>query len=371
MRRSSEQRALAVVSASRGRRSGASAPLLALRPRRIALALALAATVAAVSAGTATSGSAPSLLVYSGQHPGTIDALAQAFQQATGIHVEVRTSLDATLATQIVVEGSHSPADVFLAENSPALEDLQQRHLLAPVAASTLARVPKRDSSAQGDWVGIAAHASCSSTTPTTCSPRSCRRRSWGLPILSGRASLRSRRARPTSSRSSSPSRPSTARQRHSRGSRRSARTRSATSYSNNTAIVSQVNAGQAELAVIDPVLLVRAARRVRRRVPCTRPCSSSPPAIRATSSTSRAPAILKSSSHQAEAQSFSPSWSAGRGRTRLARNKTYEYPARRRGCGRSRPLPRGASSGRTRSRRPQLGNGQLAVTLMQQTGLL
>ena len=53
--------------------------------------------------------------------------------------------------------GSASPADVFLAENAPPLILLSDKGLLAPVDQSTLDSVPKQYSSAKGDWVGVAA----------------------------------------------------------------------------------------------------------------------------------------------------------------------------------------------------------------------
>jgi iron(III) transport system substrate-binding protein len=59
-----------------------------------------------------------------------------------------------------VAEGKHSPADVFYTENSPALEYLQQRGLLAKVDSSTLAHTPPRFNSPHGDWVGVSARVS-------------------------------------------------------------------------------------------------------------------------------------------------------------------------------------------------------------------
>jgi len=58
------------------------------------------------------------------------------------------------------LQGSHSPADVFYTENSPALEFLQEKGLLAPVQASTLARTPAKYNSAAGDWVAVSARVS-------------------------------------------------------------------------------------------------------------------------------------------------------------------------------------------------------------------
>ena len=101
-----------------------------------------------------------SITLYSGQHVQTTQALVSAFEKATGIKVNVRSDDEDTLANQIVVEGAHSPADVIFTENSPALEYLQSKGLLAPVEASTLARTPSQYDSPQSDWVGVSARVS-------------------------------------------------------------------------------------------------------------------------------------------------------------------------------------------------------------------
>jgi iron(III) transport system substrate-binding protein len=106
------------------------------------------------------SSSGPSITLYNGQHEQTTDALVSAFEKATGITVNVRSGDEDDLANQIVVEGSHSPADVIFTENSPALEYLQSKGLLAPVDASTLSDTPSRFDSPQGDWVGVSARVS-------------------------------------------------------------------------------------------------------------------------------------------------------------------------------------------------------------------
>jgi iron(III) transport system substrate-binding protein len=83
-----------------------------------------------------------------------------AFEQATGITVNVRSDDEDTLVDEIVTEGSRSPADLVYTENSPALEYLQSKGLLAPVSATTLAATPARYNSPQGDWVGVSARVS-------------------------------------------------------------------------------------------------------------------------------------------------------------------------------------------------------------------
>jgi iron(III) transport system substrate-binding protein len=102
----------------------------------------------------------PEITLYNGQHEQTTGRLAQAFEHQSGIKVNIRSGDEATLGNQIVQEGSSSPADVFYSENTPVLEALRERSLLAAVTPSTLAAVPARDDSAQGDWVGVSGRVS-------------------------------------------------------------------------------------------------------------------------------------------------------------------------------------------------------------------
>ena len=100
------------------------------------------------------------ITVYNGQHEQTTDALVSGFEKATGISVAVRNNDEDAFDAEIVAEGSRSPADVILTENSPALEFLQQRGLLSRIETSTLARTPGKYDSPQGDWVGVSARVS-------------------------------------------------------------------------------------------------------------------------------------------------------------------------------------------------------------------
>jgi iron(III) transport system substrate-binding protein len=113
-----------------------------------------------LSACGSSTGGQPTITLYNGQHEQTTAALVKAFERQTKIKVNVRSGDEAELADQIIQEGSSSPADVFYTENTPVLEALRERHLLAPVTASTLAAVPSRYDSAQGDWVGVSARVS-------------------------------------------------------------------------------------------------------------------------------------------------------------------------------------------------------------------
>jgi iron(III) transport system substrate-binding protein len=133
-------------------------------PARRTLAVMAAMTMSAglltaCSSGSSTP-SAGSITLYSGQHEQTTQSLATAFTQQTGIKVNVRYDDEDTFTDEIVAEESHPIADVFYTENSPALEYLQDKGLLASVTPSTLAATPSKYNSPQGDWVGVSARVS-------------------------------------------------------------------------------------------------------------------------------------------------------------------------------------------------------------------
>jgi iron(III) transport system substrate-binding protein len=117
-------------------------------------------------------GSAGSLTVYSGQHVQTTEALIAAFERESGISVSLRSDDEAVLADQIVTEGPRSPADVFYAENSPPLEYLASKDLLAPVDTGTLGKTPSRFNSPDRRWVGVSARVSVMVYNTTLLTPR-------------------------------------------------------------------------------------------------------------------------------------------------------------------------------------------------------
>jgi iron(III) transport system substrate-binding protein len=116
-----------------------------------------AALLAGCGGGSASKGS---ITLYSGQHEQTTQSLVTAFEKSTGIKVNVRYDDEDTFTDEIVMEASHPVADIFYTENSPPLEYLQEKGLLAPVDPSTLAKTPSKYDSPKGDWVGISARVS-------------------------------------------------------------------------------------------------------------------------------------------------------------------------------------------------------------------
>jgi iron(III) transport system substrate-binding protein len=132
-----------------------------VQPLMACLVLAGSAILMALAGCASANADSPNtLILYNGQHEQTADALVSAFEQKTGINVQVRSDDENVLANQIVQEGENSPADLIYTENSPALAFLESRGLLASVDPTTLTEVPSKYDSPQGDWVGVSARVS-------------------------------------------------------------------------------------------------------------------------------------------------------------------------------------------------------------------
>jgi iron(III) transport system substrate-binding protein len=92
-----------------------------------AVLLASVAPVAGPPAGATPNSTVP-LVLYSSQGYGP--AMAQAFQQATGIHVEVDTNASGTLLNEVESSKNHPRWGVLWIDGSTALAQLDQQHLL-------------------------------------------------------------------------------------------------------------------------------------------------------------------------------------------------------------------------------------------------
>src|SRR5579871_5024677 len=134
----------------------------ALPAAALAAATAGCSTLGGSSATAAQTSGVTTLVMYSGQHQQTTAALVAQFEKLNPtVKVTVRSNDEGALAQQLQQEGSKSPADLFYAENSPALEVLQEKGLLAPAPAEALNAIPAQYSSPQHDWVGITARVTC------------------------------------------------------------------------------------------------------------------------------------------------------------------------------------------------------------------
>jgi len=137
------------------------------RATAVAAALAACVTVAACGGGSTEAGSGggstsaaadkDALTLYNAQHEDLMKLMVDGFTKQTGIKVTMRSGEDFELANQLVQEGSASPADVFVTENSPAMTLVDSKNLFAKVDATSLQQVPARYAPSDGDWVGFAA----------------------------------------------------------------------------------------------------------------------------------------------------------------------------------------------------------------------
>ncbi|MEH4957015.1 iron ABC transporter substrate-binding protein [Enterobacter roggenkampii] len=97
------------------------------------------------------------IVVYNAQHENLVKSWVDGFAKETGIKVTLRNGDDSELGNQLVQEGSASPADVFLTENSPSMVLVDNANLFAPLDSDTLKQVPAEYRPAHGRWIGIAA----------------------------------------------------------------------------------------------------------------------------------------------------------------------------------------------------------------------
>jgi len=96
------------------------------------------------------------VVVYNAQHKELISAVAESFTKKTGITVKLRNGSDLELANQLVAEGTASPADVFLTENSPGMVLVDSKGLLAELDPAVLQRIPAQYRPKSGTWTGFA-----------------------------------------------------------------------------------------------------------------------------------------------------------------------------------------------------------------------
>jgi iron(III) transport system substrate-binding protein len=129
--------------------------------------LLLSCAVLAAVLAWAQARAAETITLYSAQHEQMVDQLTKMFSQETNIAVRVHSGEAPEIANQIAREGSRSPADVYLTENSPELTLLDEKGLLASVDPATLAAVPAKYSAPDGHWVGVFARESVLAFNPT------------------------------------------------------------------------------------------------------------------------------------------------------------------------------------------------------------
>ena len=310
-----------------------------------------------------------SLTLYSGQHPETVASLVAAFERRTGIRVAVRSGDEDVLADQVVEEGGRSPADVFLSENSPPLEALAERGLLARVDAPTLAESPRRYDPPSRDWVALSARVSVLVYNTRVLSagelPRSVL--ALGSARWRGRLGLA-----PTETDFQPIVTAVAARYGQSRAVRwlEALRTNAGGNiYPDNETLVAAVNDGQAELGVINHYYWYRLRDEVGAKALSSAEHLFAPGDPGYVIDVSGA-GVLATSHHQRAAERFVAFLASRQGQEILAHSESYEYPLDS-GVRTAKPLVPFTSLHPDSLTISQLGDGRLAIRLLREASLL
>lgn len=108
---------------------------------------------------SSTSGGASAggeLVLYSGRDEELVAPLIAAFEEQSGIDVEVRYGNSAELGAALLEEGGNTPADVVYSQEVGALGVLSDNELLSPLPTQVVELVDDRFAPAEGtDWVGV------------------------------------------------------------------------------------------------------------------------------------------------------------------------------------------------------------------------
>jgi iron(III) transport system substrate-binding protein len=307
------------------------------------------------------------LTLYNGQHEQTTAQLVTAFEKQTGIKVDVRSADEASLGNEILQEGSSSPADVFYTENTPVLEALREKGLLAPVEQSTLGAVPSRYDSAQGDWVGISARASALvyNTSQLSSSELPSSILELAEPKWKGKLGFAPSETdfQPLVTSIMRLDGVATA-ERWLKGLQANGRV-----YPDNETVVAQVNNGESALGPINHYYWFRLRDELGAGGVHSALHYYAPGDAGDLVDVSGA-AVLRSSSHQSEAQAFLAFLVSRKGQEVLAHSHSYEYPLRP-GVAPAKGLAALSSLHPVTLTPAQLGDGSAALALEQKLGLL
>ena len=299
------------------------------------------------------------ITLYNGQHEQTTALLVEGLREADRHQGPVRSADEATLGQPDRAGGLELARRRVLTENTPPLEVLARE---GPARPGRRRRRSRRCRAAttppSGDWVGVSARA------PVLV---------YNTSKLPGAAAaeLDPRTGRTAAGRARSASRPSEtdfqplvsaiveARRRARRRTlAEGAAGTTASIYPDNEAVVAQVNSGAEPRSARSTTTTGTGCATRSARSSATPRCTTSATATPATSSTSPAPRVLKSSAHQADAQEFLAFLVSKEGQEVIAAQRQLGVPAAarrraaRRRCRRSRACgPTRAHAGRARRR--------------------
>ena len=340
--------------------------------RRTTVVGLLGATLVAVvlsACGGGASGSASSITLYNGQHVQTTQSLVNAFEKKTGITVNVRSDDEDVLADQIVTEGSHSPADIFFTENSPPLQYLASKGLLATVKASTLAHTPSKYNSSDGKWVGISARVSVIVYNTSLLKPSQLPKSAMDLaePQWKGKLALAGAET------DFQPIVTTVARTYGQAAALKWLEALKANAashiYPDNETIADEVNRGQVALGIVNQYYWYRERAEIGASNMHSAIAYFAPHDVGYVLDVSGA-AILKSSTHQADAQKFLAFMSSYQGQQIIAHSDSFEYPIAS-GVTTAQPETPFSELQPNPVTIAELGTGALAIKLLQEAQLL
>ena len=345
-------------------------PVLARRPVLMgALAVVLGSVLlVAGNGGSPAAASSQSITLYSGQHVQTTQTLVAAFEKKTGITVNVRYDDEDTFVAQIETEGKHSPADVFLTENSPPLEELASKGLLSSIEPSTLAQTPAKYNAPDGKWVGISARVSVMVYNTSLLKASQLPTSAMGLaqPKWKGKIALAGAET------DFQPIVTSVARTYGNAAALtwlEALKTNAGSHiYPDNETIVDEVNRGQVALGIVNQYYWYRARAEVGASNMHSKIAYFAPHDVGYVLDVSGA-GILKSSTHQAAAQKFVAFLNSAQGQTIIAHGNSFEYPIAS-GVTRTGETPFNQLQPNSITI-PELGTGAEAIKLLQKAQLL
>jgi iron(III) transport system substrate-binding protein len=299
----------------------------------------------------------------------TTEALIAAFERESGISVSLRSDDEDVLADQIVTEGQRSPADVFYTENSPPLQYLDSKGMLAPVDRATLHNTPSRFNSPDGSWVGVSARVSVMVYNTKLLSPRDLPASAMDLadPKWSGRVAIAG------SETDFQPIVTSVARAYGDHGALDWLNALKANAgghnYPSNEAVTSAVNNGQVALGIINQYYWYRERAQVGASNMHSALAYFAPHDVGYVLNVSGA-GVLRSSTHRQAAQRFLAFLTSVQGQEIIAHSDSFEYPIAS-GVKTAQPETPFAALRPNDITIAELGTGAEAIKLLQEAQLL
>lgn len=138
----------------------------ALKVSAAVLIAAFAATSLTGCAKESTATGEQTITIYSGRSEDLIAPLLEQFTAETGIGVEVRYSDSASLAAQILEEGSNAQADVFFSQDAGALGAISEAGAFKKLDDETTSLVDSKYRAVDSTWIGVSGRSRVLSYNP-------------------------------------------------------------------------------------------------------------------------------------------------------------------------------------------------------------